>query len=113
MDKLARGRIWPGDEALKNGLVDRNGGYATSFILIRELARLPSQMPITLVEFPKAKGAVEYLLEMARSGHVPDGLTGTFASIATLNRLATDLRPLTDAIDSRQESLKMPPVQTR
>lgn len=112
MDKIARGRIWPGDEAKRVGLVDQNGGYATAFIQIRELARLPSQMPVNLVQFPRVKQPLEYLLDMAH-GRLPNGLTGTFAIEARLIKVMTGLKPLTDLIMANPSELQMTPVELK
>lgn len=112
MDKIARGRIWPGDEARRIGLVDQNGGYATAIGQIRELARLPSQMPVNLVQFPPARQPLDYLLDMAH-GRVPDGLVGTFATEARLARMIGVLEPLTGIMGSGGAELRMAPIQTK
>jgi protease-4 len=113
MDKIARGRIWPGDEAKRVGLVDLNGGYATAFTQIRELARLPSQMPVHLVPFPRVKEPLEYLLEMAQSGRLPDGLAGTFATEARLSRMLAAIAPLASLVTAEKSELKMPPFDMK
>ncbi|PKU22561.1 S49 family peptidase [Telmatospirillum siberiense] len=112
MDKLARGRIWPGDEAKRVGLVDLNGGYATAIVQIRELARLPSQMPVDLVQFPRAKQPLDYLLDMAH-GRLPDGLVGTFAAEARIAKVAAVLKPLTVLMESGGSELRMAPIEMK
>ena len=68
MDKIARGRIWAGDEALHAGLIDQTGGYATAIGLIRDLARLPAHMPVNLVPFPRPEDTARI-----RDGTGPNG----------------------------------------
>lgn len=112
MDKIARGRIWPGDEAKRVGLVDQNGGYATAIVQIRELARLPSQMPVDLVQFPHVKQPLEYLIDMAH-GRLPDDLTGTFSTGARLSRLMAVIAPLANLMSTDESELRMAPIEMR
>lgn len=115
MDKLARGRIWPGDEAKRVGLVDELGGYAEAEVLIRQLAKLPTQMPIQLVPFPKEKKAIDYLLELAEQGELPDGVEESAVSLQRIAKVMSYLQPLTDAMEDQTKDtrLKAPPVVTR
>ncbi|HXP97769.1 MAG TPA: S49 family peptidase [Telmatospirillum sp.] len=113
MDKIARGRIWPGDAAKRVGLVDLNGGYATAIVQIRDLARLPSQMPVSLVQFPRVKQPFEYLLEMARNGRLPNGLTGASGTEMQLIRLVEGLRPLSAFLTTQDAELKMAPIEMK
>jgi protease-4 len=113
MDKIARGRVWPGDEAMRIGLVDQNGGFATAIVQIRELARLPSQMPVTLVQFPHVKQPLDYLLEIAQSGQIPDDMTGTFATLTQLKTLMAVLKPLSSLMTTDQSELRMAPIELK
>jgi protease-4 len=110
MDKIARGRIWPGEEAKRIGLIDQTGGYETAIGLIRELTRLPSQMPVDLVPFPRAKTPLEYMMEMAQTGRLPSELTGALSINAGLAKLAAVLRPLTAMTRSGDDVLGIAPL---
>lgn len=113
MDKLARGRIWPGDLARKVGLVDETGGYATAFADIRKLAHLPSQMPLELEQFPKPRDPAEVLADMLRTGHVPADLSASLGALRQLSRLEAALKPVTGLLEADgQAELAMPPVAT-
>jgi protease-4 len=111
MDKIARGRIWSGDDAKRIGLVDENGGYATAIAAIRQLAKLPSHMPVDLVQFPRPKQPLEYLLQMARRGHLPAELEGNLAVGGELARWAAALKGLAGWAEDGE--LTMPPVQVK
>jgi protease-4 len=113
MDTLARGRIWPGDEAKRVGLVDDNGGYATAIAAIRELAKLPSQMPVNLVQFPQPKDPLQYLLQAARSGRLPPDLAGGLGFGAKLTRLVVALQSLAGVVWTGDGELTMPPIRVR
>ena len=110
MDKIARGRIWPGDEALNAGLIDQTGGYATAIGLIRDLARLPSHMPVNLVPFPRPKTPLEYVMELAQTGHLPPEWVGAPTANARLVSLAAALKPLTAVTRTGDDTLRMAPL---
>ena len=95
MDGIARGRIWPGEDAVRLGLVDRLGGYPQAFALLRELARLPSQMPLALVEFPRQKAPVEYLSNLLRKGRLPAEMGTALAIGGRLDQFLTASAPFT------------------
>jgi len=114
MDKLARGRIWPGDLAQKVGLIDEVGGYATAFADIRRIAHLPSQMPLDLEQFPKPRDPVEVLMEMMRTGHVPTDISASLAVLHQLAQLKTTLAPVSALLSSDGKAeLMMPPVSVK
>ncbi|HMA48267.1 MAG TPA: S49 family peptidase, partial [Magnetospirillaceae bacterium] len=115
MDKLARGRIWPGDEAKRVGLVDELGGYPEALVLIRQLAKLPTQMPIQLVPYPKEKKAIDYLLELAEQGDLPDEVADSAVSLQRIAKVASYLQPLTEAVEDQTKDtrLKAPTIQQR
>ena len=111
MDKLARGRVWPGFEAKQLGLVDELGGYAEAFALIRQLAKQPTQMPIQLVAFPREKTPFEILLDFAKKGQLSAAIGGHSAAFERMATLATVLAPVAALIEGEDRSLTMPPLQ--
>ncbi|MET0340621.1 MAG: signal peptide peptidase SppA [Polyangiales bacterium] len=65
VDALARGRVYSGDEAHDNGLIDHLGGFASALARARELGRVPvgaelvvvPRVPTTLVDYVLGSGA--------------------------------------------------------
>ncbi len=53
IEQLARGRVWSGQRALENGLIDALGGLDTAIHLAAEKAGLPSEDGLEIVEFPR------------------------------------------------------------
>ncbi len=49
VDPLARGRVWSGDQARANGLVDHLGGFASALVRARALAGLPATSGVSIV----------------------------------------------------------------
>ena len=55
VDAIGRGRVFTGDQAVENGLVDVLGGFDTALAEARELAGLGPDVGVRLVDFPKTK----------------------------------------------------------
>ena len=60
---VAKGRIWSGEDAKANGLIDEVGGYSTALKLAREAAKIPADAKIKLKVFPEPKSFVQALLD--------------------------------------------------
>ncbi len=59
LEKLAMGRVWTGRQAKENGLIDEIGGLDTALSLAKELAKIPADQEVTLIDYPKKKGLLE------------------------------------------------------
>lgn len=71
---LAQGRVWTGEQALDNGLVDGLGGIDTAILKGKELTNIDADQPITLVSFPKPLTTIEQIIKFANDGFV--GING-------------------------------------
>jgi len=49
VDKIAGGRVWTGQQALENGLVDELGGFHEALNKARELAKVPMDTPFGIM----------------------------------------------------------------
>jgi protease-4 len=64
IDAVGRGRVWTGDRAVSNGLVDRLGGFGSALARVREISELPSdasivvvpERPVTLLDYVLGTG---------------------------------------------------------
>ncbi len=61
IDSIGRGRVWSGEDALKNGLVDELGGLNSAIKLVRQEAGLQNKK-ITVVFYPKKKTLFDILM---------------------------------------------------
>ena len=68
VEELAQGRVWTGEQAKENGLVDALGGMDVAVTLARDLAKLPIGRSINLEPFPKEKTLFEQLMDMLDHG---------------------------------------------
>ena len=110
MDAVARGRVWAGDRAKEVGLIDETGGYPEAFAAVRRLARLPSQMPLRLVAFPRQLSTLEQVRAIIRRGD----LTAEAEAALTMEaRMAAMLRPFAALMSDGDKTLLMPPIETR
>lgn len=64
LDKLARGRIWTGQGAEKNGLVDERGGLLRALVEVRSAAKLKPEDVVSIVFYPKQKTLQEKISEL-------------------------------------------------
>ncbi|MCM2270073.1 MAG: S49 family peptidase, partial [Thermoanaerobaculia bacterium] len=61
VERVAQGRVWVGEDALRHDLVDALGGLDAAVAAARELAALGEDAPLRL--YPRAQGLVDWLAE--------------------------------------------------
>ena len=61
IEPLAQGRVWLGDQAKGNGLVDQLGGIDRSIEMVRQKAGIPATAKIRLVLFPGKRSLLDVL----------------------------------------------------
>lgn len=100
IDKVARGRVWTGRDALAVGLVDSLGGLRDAVQLARTLAGLPDDAPV--------RPAV-HVGPLARLGRPRNSADPRAGVLTTLPRMADLAGPL----GLGHAELQMPPVRLR
>ena len=68
IEPLAQGRVWLGDEARANGLVDELGGLDRALELVKQKARIPATENVTLVMYPARRTLLEMLFGRSSEG---------------------------------------------
>lgn len=63
VDGLARGRIYTGEQAVANGLIDAAGGFDHALAMLREEAGLEPDAPVTYVHLPRQKDIWQRIAE--------------------------------------------------
>ena len=61
--EIAKGRVWTGEQALENGLIDELGGFPTALRLACEAAGISEDKDVKLKLFPEKKTFIEKILE--------------------------------------------------
>jgi len=91
VEAVAKGRVWSGEDAKKNGLVDALGGYETAFALARQAAKLADDAPIDVVVYPRERGLTATLLARLRGDDDEISAEGGFErGLSALGALATE-----------------------
>ena len=68
IDALAQGRVWTGQQAKKNGLVDEPGGLERAVAIAKQRAKIPADSGVELVVYPPRKSFYEILSEQVGGG---------------------------------------------
>lgn len=104
--KIARGRIWTGEDARALGLVDELGGFPAALRLAKQAARIPETEEVNLRVYPEKRGTLELLIDrLLALGSEP----ATVRAIELLRPLAARLAPLA----APRGALRMPPLSPR
>lgn len=95
VQKIARGRIWSGEDAKAIGLVDELGGWPVALRLAREAAGLAADADIELRTYPAEKSLFEQLMGDGRdNSEAPVSMQAQIALIEELRPVAAELRAL-------------------
>ena len=94
VDKLAQGRVWTGEQAKNNGLIDDLGGFSRAMELMKQKAGLRPDARVELVEYPQRKNLVELLLGRAQKteGTLPSEISQWLSQWKLVERVSQ--RPL-------------------
>jgi len=102
VEKVAKGRVWSGEDAKARGLVDELGGYAVALRLAKEAAKIPPDAPVKLTVFPAEKDPFESIYERLFAGN-RDGEEGGVSS-GSIERSLKTLEPLLQRLDALRDS---------
>ena len=61
IDEIAQGRVWTGQQAKANGLVDQLGGLYTAIGVAKQRAKIPADEDVELVVYPARRSFFEVL----------------------------------------------------
>ena len=53
VDRIGKGRVWTGRRAYELGLVDELGGFGAAVRAVKELAQIPEEEDVRLVDLPE------------------------------------------------------------
>ncbi|HEX8699945.1 MAG TPA: signal peptide peptidase SppA [Myxococcaceae bacterium] len=68
LQAVAKGRVWTGEDALANKLVDELGGFPKALELAKDAAKLPKDAEVRVQVFPRKKQAAEVFAELLGGG---------------------------------------------
>lgn len=96
VDAIGRGRIWMGDQAIDNGLVDHLGGFGSALAAARQAAGASPEIGIRIVPERPAT-LLDYALSLLGLGASPTDPVALESQDAALARLAPELRATASA----------------
>ena len=101
IDAVAQGRVWTGQQARQQGLVDMLGGLDTAVAVAKERAKIPADEDVELVAFPPRRSFYEAVREQLSAsglgawGRLAGGVEGrALAALTTPARLFRRGEPL-------------------
>lgn len=112
VDAIAGGRVWSGQQAVGNGLVDAIGGLDDAIAMVKSKAKLDDKVEITHVPEPKnfADSIFSSLFDAGvKAGVAEPVLTGLLARWGSFGEVIGVLREALTADGSMQVQALMPP----
>ncbi len=109
VEAVAQGRVWSGEEAKANGLVDALGGYEVALRLAKEAANIPAATPVELTVFPREEGLAAFLYDRLTGKQREDDDIG----VTVLGRAIEAAQPMLERIEALLDNtgiLIMPPL---
>jgi protease-4 len=74
IEPVAQGRVWLGDQAKSNGLVDELGGIDRAIQLVKQKAGIPTTAPVNLVLYPAKRSIFDLLMHSAGADSEADSM---------------------------------------
>lgn len=120
MDRVARGRVWTGKDALDNGLIDALGGYGEAISEVKQALGLDDEAGVTLALWPKPLSPFDEVMKLLRGDGKPLAQIGTAllggreaGVIAEIgDRLGLSAEDL-EALKPPAGAVQMPPMRLR
>jgi len=100
VEKIAKGRVWTGEDAKRLGLVDELGGFPAALRLVRTAAGLPENAAVRLKVFPEKKSWVTVISDLKSVGtddETEQSLAHTLEEVQPLLRTIGSLGPSSPA----------------
>jgi len=87
VDALGRGRVFTGEQALENGLVDVVGGFDTALAEAMKLADIDADARVHLVDFPKTKPWWQQMMKKSDEQVAMESLLDDYQTFVTTGRV--------------------------
>jgi len=100
VEKIAKGRVWTGEDAKRLGLVDELGGFPAALRLVRTAAGLPENAAVLLKVFPEKTSWITVISDLKSVGaddETEQALAHTLEEVQPLLRTIGSLGPSSPA----------------
>lgn len=105
VEKIAKGRIWTGEDGKRLGLVDELGGFPTALQLVRKAAKLADNAPIRLKVYPEQKTLLKLISKLKQAATGDEGAAAFARTLEDLQPVIKTMESL--GLSSRSEVLRM------
>ncbi|EXB76392.1 Protease 4 [Morus notabilis] len=96
MEEVAQGRVWTGNDAVSQGLVDAIGGFSRAVAIAKQKANIPQDKQVTLVELSRPSPTLPEILS---------GIGSTLVGVdTTVKELLQDLT-FCDGVQARMDGI--------
>ena len=99
IDKVARGRVWSGADAIGAGLVDELGGFLKALDYTKTKIGLKPSDVVTLVQFPASKESWMDIFNFFGDTDVPDDVENFFHTAVWFTKLVAPIMHQVEARD--------------
>ncbi len=110
IDKVARGRVWSGSDALEVGLVDELGGFGRAIDYTKTQIGLAEDDAVWLVPYPAPEDPFRSLLRALEDGQLPFGIMSFMRAAAWVSQTLTPVFGEYNALQRNSVQLYMPPI---
>jgi protease-4 len=113
IEKVARGRVWSGKDALAAGLVDELGGLSKAIDYTKTKVGLQPTDAVELVAFPKPKGRLAELLSGLGNPDLPFGIASALQTLLRIGEIVTPVMNELESANRPGTQLYMAPVAVK
>jgi protease-4 len=110
INSLGQGRVWTGQQAKANGLVDELGGLDRAIAIAKERAKIPAGSAVDVVDYPRAKSLYEMVGDTLSGNTETSIRTWMTTNLSADERTALQALRGSAAIFRRGEPLALMPV---
>jgi protease-4 len=110
VEKVAKGRVWSGEDAKTRGLVDELGGSAVALRLAKEAAKLAPDAAVKLTVFPREKEAIEVIFDRLLGKERDDDSSSSSSAIQRSLKAAQPLLQRLQTLLDNSGVLTMPAI---
>ncbi len=113
IEEVARGRVWSGADAAKNGLVDEVGGFIRALDYVKTRIGLQADDQVTLVPFPTPQQPWLTLFQSLEDDDLPLTALGFLQTLRWFETRLAPFKAMMKAATSEGHQLRMEPISAK
>jgi protease-4 len=113
LEKVAKGRVWTGADALKARLVDELGGFSQALDYTKTLIGLKPTDPVWLLPYPKPEDPWEKVFKAISDEDTPANILTTMRAAVQISKVLTSVQAMFMGTQAQGPQLQMTPVEAK